>query len=112
MTVTMSAFSFAALGLLFVGLSIPLMRGRIPPNRFYGFRTPKTLSDPKIWYEINRVQGNDLFVAGAVIVISSVVMFLLGQHWKPEYVALTLFTIMVFSLVGALWHGFRVLSRM
>jgi len=39
-------------------------------------------------------------------------MFLLGQHWKPEYVALTLFTIMVFSLVGALWHGFRVLSRM
>src|SRR6185503_7698417 len=103
MTVTMSAFSFAALGLLFVGLSIPLMRGRIPPNRFYGFRTPKTLSDPKIWYEVNRVQVNDLVTAGAVA-ISSVVMILLGQHWKPEYVALTLFTTMVFSLVGALWH--------
>ena len=49
--VTIDSVLFALVGLMFVGLSIPLIQKRIPPNRFYGFRTAKSLSDPKIWYE-------------------------------------------------------------
>ena len=30
---------FAAVELLFIGLSIPLILGRVPPNHFYGCRT-------------------------------------------------------------------------
>ena len=103
---------FALVGILFVGLSIPLIRNRVPPNRFYGFRTTRTLSDPKIWYEVNHISGNDLLVAGALITCSSVTMFALAQEWNPEHVALTLVLIMSFSLVGVLVHGLMVLRRM
>jgi uncharacterized membrane protein len=111
-SVTVTSLLFALVGGLFVGLSIPLMRNRVPPNQYYGFRTPKTLRDPKIWYEVNRIQGNDLFVAGAVIIISSLTMLALAQNWKAELVGITLFLIMVFSLVGVACHGFIVLRRM
>jgi len=111
-SVTISTLSFALVGILFVGLSIPLIRNRVPPNRFYGFRTPKTLSDPKIWYEVNHISGNDLLVAGALITCSSVTMFALAQEWNPQHVTLTLLLIMCFSLVGVLLHGLIVLRRM
>src|SRR6476620_3497431 len=111
-SVTISTLSFALVGILFVGLSIPLIRNRVPPNRFYGFRTPKTLSDPKIWYEVNHISGNDLLVAGALITCSSVTMFALAQEWRPEHVKLTLVLIMSFSLIGVLLHGVVVLRRM
>jgi hypothetical protein len=38
-------------------------------------------------------------------------MFAVGQAWRPEHVALTLVSIMVFSLIGVTWHGFIVLRR-
>ncbi|HEX8138347.1 MAG TPA: SdpI family protein [Pyrinomonadaceae bacterium] len=110
--VTVNASLFALVGLLFVGLSVPLIKKRVPPNPYYGFRTKKTLSDPKIWYEANRVSGHDLLVAGALITITSFVMLVFAQGWKPEHVVVTLLSVMILSLVGAVWHGFAVLRRM
>ena len=53
-TVTLSfMFLNLVVGLLIVGLSIPLIRRRVKPNRLYGFRTPKTMSSEQIWYEAN-----------------------------------------------------------
>ena len=49
---------FVATGLLLAGLSIPLIRRRVKPNRFYGFRTPQTLSDERIWYDANAYAGH------------------------------------------------------
>ncbi len=79
-TATLYSLLFAGVGLLFVGLSIPLIRERVPPNSTYGFRTAKSLSDPKIWYEINRISGLDLLIAGVLITLGSVAMLFLGQH--------------------------------
>jgi uncharacterized membrane protein len=110
--VTVSSLLFVLVGLLFVGLSIPLIGKRVPPNPYYGFRTKKTLSDPKIWYEANRVSGHDLLIAGALITSTSLVMLVFARGWKPEHVVLTLLSVMVLSLVGAVWHGFAVLRRM
>ena len=103
---------FALVGLLFVGLSVPLIRQRVPPNRFYGFRTAKTLSDPTIWYEVNRISGNDLFIAGTLITISSMTMLVSAQTWSSGHVVFTLLCVMVLSLTGVAWHGFSVLRRM
>ncbi len=49
--------SFAAVGALMVGLSIPLVRRRVKPNPWYGFRTPKSMSNERIWYEANAYAG-------------------------------------------------------
>ena len=72
--ITIDSLLFALVGLMFVGLSIPLILERVPPNRYYGFRTAKTLSNPTTWYEVNRVSGTDLLVAGALITFSSITM--------------------------------------
>jgi hypothetical protein len=48
--VTTSSLLFAAVGLLYIALGIPLYRGHVKPNSWYGCRTAKTLSNEKIWY--------------------------------------------------------------
>jgi SdpI/YfhL protein family len=47
---------------LFV-LAVPLTLGLIPRNRYYGVRTPRTLSDDEAWYRSNRVAGAAVMVA-------------------------------------------------
>lgn len=109
---TLYTLLFAGVGLLFIALSIPLIQERVPPNSTYGFRTKKTLSDPKIWYAINRISGLDLLIAGALITLGSVAMAFLGQRLEPLQVVLALLLLMVFTLLGAALHGYIVLRRM
>lgn len=52
-----------ALPLLLIGLSLPMMFGRIGPNPWYGVRTRKTLASKEIWYRANRLGGLYLTVA-------------------------------------------------
>ena len=52
--------------LLIFLLSLPLIGGLIPPNRGYGIRTPKTMSDPRLWYRANKFGGWTLLVASGI----------------------------------------------
>jgi uncharacterized membrane protein len=47
-------------------LGLPLYFRKIPPNRFYGFRTERTLNNPEVWYPVNRVTGGWMVVTGAI----------------------------------------------
>src|ERR1700733_12139788 len=42
---------------------VPLVLRLVPPNRFYGIRTKKTLSDKEIWYRVNARGGLGLMVS-------------------------------------------------
>jgi uncharacterized membrane protein len=55
--------------LVLLVLSIPLALQLVPPNRVYGFRTPKTLSNPRIWYEANRLFGINFIIASIVMAV-------------------------------------------
>ena len=59
------------LGGLMVLVAIPMMLGIIKPNRVYGFRTKKTLSNEKIWYKANAFGGWALFLGGLVILAAT-----------------------------------------
>ena len=48
---------------LIAALAVPLVLKRVPPNRIYGVRTSKTLSDREIWFRVNRVAGLALIMA-------------------------------------------------
>ena len=109
---TLYSLLFGGVGLLFIALGVPLFQERVPPNSNYGFRTGKSLSDPKIWYAINRISGIDLLIAGALISLGSVAMLFLGQGLQPQQVAMSLLVLMVFTLSGAALHGYIVLRRM
>ena len=55
---------FILIGLLMVALSIPLIRGKVSPNVWYGFRIRLTHENPDIWYPANAYAGRLLLIAG------------------------------------------------
>jgi Na+/proline symporter len=62
---------FAGIGMLCAGLAVPLIKGWVKPNHWYGFRIRLTLEDPRLWYPANRYAGWLLLVYGLVIVVAS-----------------------------------------
>jgi uncharacterized membrane protein len=66
---------FVCTGLLLVGLSIPLLLRRVKPNWWYGFRTQKTFSDERIWYESNAYTAKWLLISGAIHTMVSLVLY-------------------------------------
>ena len=57
--------------------SLPLLLKVVPPNRFYGFRTRRTLADRELWFRANRFAGGAFFLAAA----ASALVFML----QPQY---------------------------
>jgi uncharacterized membrane protein len=110
--VTGFSILFAAVGLLFIGLSIPLILGRVPPNSLYGCRTKKTLSDSNLWYRANRVSGVDFLLSGVLILVASLGTLVFGQGMNPNHVVITLLSVLVLSVAGAAWHCSMAVERM
>lgn len=52
---------------LIAALGVPLILRKVPPNALYGFRTPRTLSSPDIWYPANAFSGAAMLVAAVII---------------------------------------------
>ena len=99
-------------GVLLIALGIPLLQGQVSPNSWYGFRTRKTLSDEKIWYAVNRIAGKDMVLAGAIIIVSSIILLMFGSRVRFERAAATLVTITLLSVAWMVIHGYSVLRRM
>ena len=69
---------FPLLCALLAGLGMPLWVAMVPPNRFYGLRTPATLADEAVWYAANRTTGRDLVAAGTFAFALSVLLPQMG----------------------------------
>jgi uncharacterized membrane protein len=85
---------------------------KVPPNSFYGCRTRKTLSDPKIWYEANHFSGIDFCMAGLIVFVSSLAILMLAQTISTNHAVPTLLIILLLSLGGAVWHGLLTIKRL
>lgn len=75
-------------GPLLVVLGIPLMLGRVPPNQFYGVRVESAISDPKVWYPINKRGGRDLLLIGLAYTLLGVGVALFAGERVPTFVIL------------------------
>ena len=105
-------FLYILLGVMFIVLGLPLKHEKIPPNWFYGFRTPKTLSSKEIWYPVNRVAGIDMVRTGVVMIAASLVLLALRNIVSPEASVFILLTIAVGMTLWMLIHGFSVLRSL
>jgi uncharacterized membrane protein len=54
------AFCDILIAAVMIAVSIPLVYKKIPRNRFYGIRTPKSFASEDNWYKINRHGGKVL----------------------------------------------------
>jgi len=68
---------YLAGGILLVILALPLIRNKVKPNYWYGFRVAKTLEDPDIWYAVNRYTGKWLLVTGVCTIIGALILYLI-----------------------------------
>ncbi|HZP81080.1 MAG TPA: SdpI family protein [Chthonomonadaceae bacterium] len=105
---------YTLIGLLFMGLSVPLIQKRIKPNPWYGFRVPKTLSDERIWYAANAYSGVTLFLAGAAIALSALVLAPVAWLFRlgPGGYVFGCTLVILGSLLWSLVLSFRYLSKL
>lgn len=87
----------AVLAFVLIALAIPLILQKVPPNPFYGFRLPKTQSDPRIWYAANRAAGVNLAIAGAVSLSIWTAVALVAGTTRANVVGTSLLGITVLS---------------
>jgi uncharacterized membrane protein len=104
-------FPWLFIGFLLIGISIPLMLEKVPPNRWYGFRVAKTLSSESIWYPANQVAGYDLMWAGIAIAITSVITGLFFARLGSTIFQTINFAVFIAALITATVHSFLQLNR-
>ena len=46
--------------------ALPLLFGWVPPNPYYGFRTPRSMSSPEAWYRANEIMACYLLASQAL----------------------------------------------
>lgn len=102
---------YAVMGIVLILASVPMIIGSVPPNRWYGFRTPRTQSDPKVWYPANRIAGQYLTFAGLLIELATLGVALLHKQMTPAAGATVLLAVGLGAIVAATTLSFIALRR-
>jgi len=103
---------FLTSGLLYAGISLPLVVEKIKPNKWYGYRTKRTLSNPRIWYAANKVMGFDMLLAGLTIAFFASMVIGFGRS-LPLIAAIGLNLAVMFVSIGcAVVHSFLSLRQL
>lgn len=89
------------LALLVVLLSVPLVRGNISRNAFYGVRTKVTLASDENWYRANAYGGKQLLIWAVPMFLAGAVAFFLPVGRLPILLLITLGAL-AFPLFAAL----------
>lgn len=66
---------YVATGLLLAVLAVPLIKRKVPPNIWYGFRVQATLENEAVWYPANEYTGWWLLGIGLMTVVVAVVAY-------------------------------------
>ncbi len=100
--------TMAGLAVLFFLLSVPLAAEKVPPNRLYGFRTPRTVEDERVWYPVNRVAGRNGIVLSAILALASAMAFF-GVGTVP--VVAMVAALFVAGLISTFISASRIVTR-
>ncbi len=88
-------YTFIGTGLIFISISIPLIRRKIKINHWYGIRLPKTMKDEKTWYEVNEICAKHLFVFGIIITIFTPIILISELFSNNISILINIFLIIV-----------------
>ena len=106
---TLLLIVYGAGALLLMALAVPMIRGKVPPNGLYGFRVPKTMNNPDIWYPANAYAGRQLLWAGLAILLGVVVLYFILGNSLDAY-ALASLGLVLIALGIAVWRSVRYLK--
>ncbi len=98
-------------GTMLIALAMPLLYGKIPPNSFYGFRVSQTITDPQVWYAVNRYSAWWLLFAGVSIVVAAILLYLIPGISVDAY-ALGCLAVFTVTFTVGLVKSFRFLKSL
>lgn len=106
-------YFYVALSLLQALIALPLMRDKIKPNPFYGFRVQQTLENPEVWYAVNRHFGSRLFVLALFQIAASVGLYFWPGISVDVYALLVLgvFVVIFGVAFSQSWHYMNGLAK-
>ena len=93
--------SWTVAGLVIIGISIPLARGRVGRNRLYGIRFPNAFESDEAWYAINRHGGRCLIAWAVPLVVVGVACFFIPFRSHTSLTLVLGFAPLIFVLVPA-----------
>jgi hypothetical protein len=64
-----------ALSMLFIAISIPLVKRKIKMNPWYGVRIPKSFESEENWYKINAYGGKRLIAWSSLLLLIGIAAF-------------------------------------
>jgi hypothetical protein len=100
---------YLVIGLVSVGISLPLIARKIPPNLWYGFRIRKTLEDANIWYAVNEYFGRRLLVVSVIFSVTSLLLYFLPGISVDTYALSTLLVFLV-AFTIAMMQSWRYMT--
>lgn len=79
--------AFLIAGILFVAISIPLIKRKVPMNLFYGIRVDAAFQSRERWYEMNEYGGRLFLKWGIAIILTGLIGFALPgtNQWLLAY---------------------------
>jgi len=69
--------------LVCIGLGIPLLKGKIKMNRYYGVRFAKSFESEENWYKINKYGAKRLIIWSVPMLIIGVATFFVPMRDRP-----------------------------
>lgn len=102
---------FVLTGAALVGVAVPMVRRRVPPNPSYGLRVPATLADEWVWYEANAESGRDFLRLGGIVVAAALLLPLVPGLSEGLYAAVCTGLLLSGVLLCA-WLGTRRANRL
>ena len=103
---------YVVFGLLLVGLSIPMLLDKVPPNPWYGFRVPSTLSDERLWYKANRYIARGLLATGIITVAGALALYVFAPGLSVDAYAWLVLAVFGAPMLVTVVAGFRYLRRL
>ena len=97
---------FLFVGLLFIIVAVPMIKGKVKRNAWYGFRMPITQKSDEMWYPTNAYAGKGLLVVGGIVMITAVMLPILFELSVDAYAI-----VMSVVLLGALFILFGFCYR-
>jgi uncharacterized membrane protein len=110
--VTTLLITYVILGLLLAVMSIPLLLDKVPPNPWYGFRVPSTLSDETRWYKANRYIARGLLATGIITVVGALALYVFAPGLSVDAYAWLVLAVFGAPMLVTVVAGFRYLRRL
>jgi uncharacterized membrane protein len=99
-------------GAILIGVSIPLIKGRVAPNAFYGFRIKDTLQDPKTWYATNTYSGKWLLATGLIFTATCILTYYIPEITLEAYALICLAGFAIPMTIGVIfsWRNMKKIN--